>query len=221
LSDVHIFYILAGFAPFYFCPELSLRTILTYLKSGNTRQIRCFYAYFTSHLIYKIIINGRLSPISYILVLAKSGLGKRFEMTQNRQTKMTDESPVYVDEANLFHSIEGETTRLREELETERDKLLRLAAEYENYRRRTKHESARAAEEGKRELLERLISLADDLDLALANADKSPDADPERHEAFDVVSGTKNEPETVYAEIRRGYFWNDKLLRPALVVVAQ
>lgn len=173
-------------------------------------------------------------------------------MTQNTQTKMTDESPVYVDEANLFHPVEDETTRLREELEAERDQRLRLAAEYENYRRRTKRESAQAAEAGKRELLEQLVSLADELDLALANADESPDAiaeglrlihrrframleankvtpfeskgekfDPERHEAFDVVSGTENHPETVYTEIRRGYFWNDKLLRPALVVVAQ
>ena len=172
-------------------------------------------------------------------------------MTQNTQTKMTDESPVYVDDADLFRPIEDEPEYLREELKAERDKRLRLAAEYENYRRRTKRESAQAAEEGKRALLEQLIALADDLDLALANADKSPDAvaeglllihkrfyamleannvvpfeskdekfDPERHEAFDVANGTENEPDIVHTELRRGYFWNDKLLRPALVVVA-
>lgn len=174
-------------------------------------------------------------------------------MTQNTQTKMTDESPVYVDEADSFQPVEDETAQLREELEAERDKRLRLAAEYENYRRRTKKEIAQAADEGKRELLERLISLADDLDLALANVDDASDRrmveglrlihkrfhqmleangvvpfeskgerfDPERHEAFDVATGTENEPETVHTEIRRGYFWNDKLMRPALVVVAQ
>lgn len=168
---------------------------------------------------------------------------------------MTGESPVYIDEVDIFHPIEpaeDETARLREELEAERDKYLRLAAEYENYRRRTKSEIARAADEGKRELLVRMLTTADDLDLALANAEESSGAlaeglqmihrrfhnmleaegvvgfeskgekfDPERHEAFDVAFGTENEPETVHTEIRRGYFWNDKLLRPTLVVVAQ
>jgi molecular chaperone GrpE len=173
-------------------------------------------------------------------------------MTQNTQIEMTDESPVYIDEVDLVHPIEDEPAHLREELEAERDKHLRLAAEFDNYRRRVRRESAQAAEEGKRELLVRLISLADELDLALANVEESPDTvavalriiqrrfhnmlkangvvgfeskgekfDPERHEAFDVTSGTKTEPGTVETEIRRGYFWNDKLLRPALVIVAQ
>ena len=171
---------------------------------------------------------------------------------QNTEVKTTNENTVVIDEIEIFNRDETEIERLREELSSERDAHLRLAAEFDNYRRRTKRESAQAAEEGKRELLERLVSLADDLDLALANADGSPDAvaeglglihkrfhaileangvfpieskgkkfDPERHEAFDIVTGAENEPDTVHAEIRRGYFWNDKLLRPALVVVAQ
>ncbi len=173
--------------------------------------------------------------------------------TQNTRTKMAGESPVYVDEVNLFHPEEDETARLSEELEAERDKYLRLAAEYENYRRRTKLEQANAAEKGKRELLERLISLADDFDLALANVDDASDQrmveglqlierrlkavldannvvpfesageifNPELHEAFDVISGAESESGKVHSELRRGYFWRDKLLRPALVVVGQ
>jgi len=175
------------------------------------------------------------------------------EMTnQNIEAQTTKENTVVIDEVEIFNRHETEIERLREELSSERDSRLRLAAEYDNYRRRTKQESLRAAEEGKRGLLERLISLADELDLALANADGSPEGvaeglrlidrkfhaileaedvvpfeskgerfDPERHEAFDVASGMESEPETVHTEIRRGYFWNGKLLRPALVVVAQ
>ena len=173
-------------------------------------------------------------------------------MTQNTQTKMTGESPVYVDEVDLFHPVEDETVHLREELEAERDKRLRLAAEYENYRRRMKRESEKAADEGKRELLMRLLSITDELELAAGHLDETSDAvakglklvrrrfdetlransvvpfksegeifNPEIHEAFDVASSTKSKPGTVHSEIRRGYFWNDKLLRPALVVVAQ
>ena len=174
--------------------------------------------------------------------------------TQNAQAKMTDESPVYIDEVSLPDPSEDETAHLREELEVERDKYLRLVAEYENYRRRTKLEQATAAEKGKSELLERLISLADEFALALVNLEDASNKsiveglrlierrlksvldangvvafvsageffNPELHEAFDVVSDIENEKAgTVHSELRRGYFWNDKLLRPALVVVAQ
>lgn len=171
---------------------------------------------------------------------------------QRADVKPANEKSNFIDDVEIFDAAETELERFREELALEKDARLRLAAEYENYRRRTKREMAQAAEQGKRELLERLISIADDFDLALANLDKSDDAmaeglrmidrrfretlevsgvvgfesegekfDPERHEAFDVLSGLENESGTVQAEIRRGYFWNDKLLRPALVVVAR
>ena len=174
-------------------------------------------------------------------------------MTQNTQAKTTDESPVYIDEAEIFNPAENEAARLREELKEEREKYLRLAAEYENYRRRTKSEQASAADKGKRELLGRIISLADDFDLVIANLKNSPDEhlveglqlierrlkavlnannvtafnsageifNPEIHEAFDVAPGANGESGKVYSELRRGYLWNDKLLRPALVVVSE
>ena len=182
------------------------------------------------------------------------GVKKMKMEPQSAEFNMADESRVYVDEVNLFHPEEDKTKRcLRKELEAERDKHLRLAAEYENYRRRTKLEQAHAAEKGKRELLERLISLADDFDLALANVDDASDQrmveglrlierrlngileandvasfdsvgeafNPELHEAFDVVSVAESESGKVHSELRRGYLWRDKLLRPALVVVGQ
>ncbi len=174
--------------------------------------------------------------------------------TQNTQTKMTNESPVYIDEVDIFHPVADETARLREELEAEHDKYLRLAAEYENYRRRTKREQATAAEQGRCELLLHLLSLADDFDLAFTNLDDASDEkivkglqlierrlksvlkinnvvafdsageifNPELHEAFDIVSDTeKGSSGRVHSQLRHGYFWNDKLLRPALVITAQ
>ena len=155
-------------------------------------------------------------------------------------------------EAAVPEDQDLELDALREELTSERDSRLRLAAEFDNYRRRVRREHADAANAGKRQLLEQLVSLADDLDLALANLDGASDAvaealrisrrrfsemletqgvtgfesvgqkfDPERHDAFDIAAGTGKESGAVTAELRRGYFWNDKLLRPALVVVAQ
>jgi molecular chaperone GrpE len=153
---------------------------------------------------------------------------------------------------DLMSRDEDELERVRAELISERDARLRLAAEFDNYRRRTRKEMAESANEGKRQLLEELLSVADDLNLALANLHESSDAvvevlrmshkrlvglleangvvsfisegerfDPERHDAFDVIRDTENLPGTVHNELRRGYFWNGKLLRPALVTVAQ
>ncbi len=45
--------------------------------------------------------------------------------------------------------------------------------------------------------------------------------DPSFHEAFLTVDTTEHEPETIVEEFRKGYIFNDKLLRPALVSVAE
>jgi molecular chaperone GrpE len=150
----------------------------------------------------------------------------------------------------IFEEPAREIDVLREELATERDLRARLAAEFDNYRRRIRREQSQAADARKRELLEQLILMSDDLDLAIANLDGTTDAvaevlrmihrrfggmleahgvvgfdsegqnfDPERHEAFDVARETENESGTVHTQLRRGYFWNGKLLRPALVIV--
>lgn len=165
---------------------------------------------------------------------------------------MTEETPVPVNKDDVVHPIENETQDLLKELEVARDDNLRLAAEYKNYRRRTEQANDDAADRGKRELLSQLVSLADDLDRALAALNESPEAvadgvrmihrrvreilgtnsviafesegetfDPERHEAFAVVEAGERESGIVHEEMRRGYFWKDRLFRPALVVVSQ
>ena len=48
-------------------------------------------------------------------------------------------------------------------LEEQRDKYLRLAAEYDNYRRRTAKESGEAESRGQRELVKKMIEALDDL----------------------------------------------------------
>ena len=55
----------------------------------------------------------------------------------------------------------GESDRA---LEEQRDKYLRLAAEYDNYRRRTQKERLEAASRGQAELIKLLIDPLDDLD---------------------------------------------------------
>lgn len=45
--------------------------------------------------------------------------------------------------------------------------------------------------------------------------------DPNRHEAVVQVESAEHEPNTIIAETQKGYFLNDRLLRPALVTVTK
>ncbi len=45
--------------------------------------------------------------------------------------------------------------------------------------------------------------------------------DPTQHEAISVVEGTGQESGVIVEELRRGYRWNDEMLRPAQVCVAK
>jgi len=45
--------------------------------------------------------------------------------------------------------------------------------------------------------------------------------DPSRHEAVEQVESTEHEVNTVIGELQKGYFLNDRLLRPALVTVTR
>jgi len=58
----------------------------------------------------------------------------------------------------------------------DRELHLRLLAEFDNYRRRTKEERALAEETGKREILLALLEVMDDFDRALLHIDETSDA---------------------------------------------
>ena len=45
--------------------------------------------------------------------------------------------------------------------------------------------------------------------------------DPERHEAISVQPSDDMEPGSVVTVVQKGYLLNDRLLRPALVIVAE
>lgn len=45
--------------------------------------------------------------------------------------------------------------------------------------------------------------------------------DPNKHEAVSKVSTTEHENNTIIEELRKGYMYHDRLLRPAMVIVAE
>ena len=93
-----------------------------------------------------------------------------------QDTKLSDNGIYEVGEAEGPTSGDPNIARLQEDLTTERERHLRLLAEFDNYRRRTKQERALAEETGKREVLLALLDVKDDVDRALLHIRETSDA---------------------------------------------
>lgn len=69
-----------------------------------------------------------------------------------------------------------ELSRLREELQRERDMHLRTLADFDNYRKRVERDRASSAQTGKREIILSLLNVVDNFERALSHADNEPSA---------------------------------------------
>lgn len=147
-------------------------------------------------------------------------------------------------------SASAELDELRRALAEERDRSLRLLADFENFRRREKREREAAHEAGRRAALLPFLPALDALDQAVA-IDAGDDAlhegvtlarrllleglkevgvepveslgrtfDPAVHEAVAVIPTGEVPPGTIVREIRTGWRLAGDLLRPAQVEVA-
>jgi molecular chaperone GrpE len=142
------------------------------------------------------------------------------------------------------------------ELQAAKDRLLRTAADYENFRRRSAKEKQDLDRYAGERVIRDFLPVIDNLERALGHADvDAEDAgeglregvemvvrqfqqalekygvagfdsagekfDPERHEAIQQVESEEHDTGTVVTEFQRGYQIHERLLRPALVVVAR
>jgi molecular chaperone GrpE len=69
----------------------------------------------------------------------------------------------------------SETDALKAELDDQKDKYLRLAAEFDNYRKRTMKEKSELILNGGKKVLESILPIVDDFERALANMEKATD----------------------------------------------
>lgn len=143
-----------------------------------------------------------------------------------------------------------ETEKLRDELKAQKDSYLRLAAEYDNYRKRTQQEKLSIYADATAKAVTELLPLMDSVNAALSS---SPEGDSHREgielignqlmkcleklsvesfgeigDSFDpqihnAVARTDDEslPEnSLSAVFQRGFKIGDKIIRPAMVQVA-
>ncbi|MEJ5998203.1 nucleotide exchange factor GrpE [Corynebacterium sp. H130] len=140
---------------------------------------------------------------------------------------------------------DGNVSGVESELAERTEDLLRMTAEYANYRKRTERDRVVAIETAKSKTLEKFLPILDDLELAdkhgdlkegplKAFADKFTGIitgeglaafgaegdvfDPERHEAVqDLSSG---EDKVIGTVLRKGYMVGERLVRTAMVIIA-
>ncbi|GAB2579719.1 hypothetical protein Aab01nite_55710 [Paractinoplanes abujensis] len=167
----------------------------------------------------------------------------------HRAAEPEDEAPVTAEEAEPEEAkpaLGAELEALRTELEERTHDLQRVTAEYANYRKRVDRDRGAAAEQTTGAVLTSLLPVLDDIDRAREHGDlvgpfasvaeslttvtgklglvafgeKGDPFDPNRHEAVaHQTSADVTEP-TCVEVMRRGYNLGERLLRPALVAVA-
>ena len=132
------------------------------------------------------------------------------------------------------------------------ERLLRLTAEYDNFRKRSQREKNESRQFANQHLLEKQLPVLDNFEMALMAAENADPAirdgvqmiydqflsvlkdagveeidaggelfDPNIHEAISQKETTEVEEGTVVQQVQRGYKLNDRLVRPARVIVAK
>ena len=148
-------------------------------------------------------------------------------------------------------TIEDELAAVRRERDELRDRLLRAAAEFDNYRKRTERERRELNEAASIDLIREILPVIDDFERALAAPGWEAGTrrgmelihrqlldslrrrgveplevlglpfDPAWHEAVAADPAEGRPDGQITAEVRRGYRLGQRLLRPAQVKVAR
>lgn len=105
---------------------------------------------------------------------------KKQEDTMN--TENPEKEPIVEEKTseNIVNEVEAATEltleqQLQEELSTEKDKFLRLFAEFENYKKRTSKERIDLFKTANQEVLQAMLPVMDDFDRAMIEISKSED----------------------------------------------
>jgi molecular chaperone GrpE len=169
---------------------------------------------------------------------------RQMESEQDEQTPVEDP----------LQDLETKLKAKEAEAKETYDRLLRVSADFENYKKRTAREIEELRKYANQALLKEMLSVVDNLELAIEsskdnkNIDKSlidglnltlneilrvfekfnvkpieakgKTFDPTYHEAVMREESDDFPENTVLSEFQKGYLIHDRLLRPAMVVVA-
>jgi molecular chaperone GrpE len=157
-------------------------------------------------------------------------------------TSSQDDVTVEPEADDLFAETESEFSAIETERDSYKEMAQRLQADFENYRKRSAKESAEASQRGAETLVVKLLGVLDTIDLAKAHdpngtleqvsstlmdilqkegLERIPAVDqpfdPTLHEAVAHEPGDGDS--RVSEELRAGYRWKGRVIRPAMVKV--
>lgn len=153
------------------------------------------------------------------------------------------------DELDMLRKNKDEIKKLNNEIETLKDRLLRVTAEYENYRKRTTKEKEGIYTDACADVIKELLPVADNLDRAIAadgsvedlkkgiemtikgldtsfeklgveEIDASAEFDPNYHQAVMHIEDENFGTNSVTEVFMKGYKRGDKVIRHSVVKVA-
>ncbi len=180
-----------------------------------------------------------------------------FDSANNRESMIdinTDENVAGINNLNQNLEEDDLVEKLKIDLQDQKDKYLRLLAEFENYKRRSSRERIDLSQTAGKEIIVSLLDVLDDCDRAekqlqqeknsgdlsgvllvfnklrniLQNRGLKPmeslheEFDVEKHEAISEIPAPSPDLKgKVVAEVVRGYYLNDKIIRFAKVIVGK
>ena len=155
------------------------------------------------------------------------------------------------EKADPVKELESKVEKLESELKGQKDLLLRTAAEYDNYRKRTEREKAAVYTDATADTIGKFLVVADNLERALAQEDCSVEDlrkgvemvnkqlldaleklgvsvmgeagepfNPELHNAVSHIEDENLGENVIAAVFQKGYRMGDKIVRHAMVQVA-
>lgn len=172
------------------------------------------------------------------------------ETTENEEVEEVIEEFTESDDLSMIRNLKAENKKLSNELETLKDRLLRLTAEYDNYRKRTAKEKEGIYTDACTDVLKEMLPVADNLERALAvdgnvedlkkgvemtikglinsleklgveEIDTTNGFDPNLHQAISVVEDENLNSNDVAQVYQKGYKRGEKVIRYSMVTVAK
>ena len=172
------------------------------------------------------------------------------ETTGNEEVEEIMEDYIETDDLSTIRKLKDENKKLSNEVEALKERLLRLTAEYDNYRKRTAKEKEGIYTEACTDVLKEVLPVADNLERALAvdgnvedlkkgvemtikgflnslqklgveEIDTTNGFDPNLHQAISVVEDENLNSNDVAQVYQKGYKKGEKVIRYSMVTVAK
>ena len=172
------------------------------------------------------------------------------EAIENEEVEEIIEEYSETDDLSMIRKLKDENKKLSNELDALKERLLRLTAEYDNYRKRTAKEKEGIYTDACTDVLKEILPVADNLERALAvdgnvedlkkgvemtikgllnsleklgveEIDTTNGFDPNVHQAISVVEDANLNSNDVAQVYQKGYKKGEKVIRYSMVTVAK